>query len=856
MTEVFKLAITGFGCLTEAHLVLEPGMTLVHGPSGIGKSTILRAIKFCLYGERSSSLQNCSVKIETNGYIITRRKSPSLSLVLKFDGSEYKSEEAQAIIDQTFGTEKMFFAGCCAVQKHFNPFFKMTSQERYSLVESILQEVMNFANMLKEVKTRQKDLGSKLSDVQMKLDQKMLEKPDFVDILVEEENKMASELTVQTLDYIISDVSWKQVHELGLKCIELKEERGKSLALQHETISIKEEINRLSLTEEQKTIEYLTESIANLEKSRKKEMYMKKKEEYDELASKIPVEDQARDKHSLNREIEQYRFIFNNLDKFKKMYDMIIRLDQLKVQDTEKYYNAQELGCFIEYYNIKQRVEEAGGFISDEDYKKQSKRARDFEIYTKINPKRYKFDDTELEELTGMKYRIDTLKKIIKTHSNIPEPDEELEKLKASGNIETARCPNCEEPLLILGGTRLATEKQLSFDSSIYYKVRSAKEELEYLTTVYDPEKHKCLNALLKSGLTEFDPSECETLDLKTLDNRYEVSKYLRSLAFIPPQDYDIEEIKKSLKIKQEISKLKDDLDKYMKTHKISRYDIFEQDGPDNIEPNMNRLMKLRTDLDDLETLRLYVLDNYIEESKTFHRLEPLVKAMEKYQFLKERLDKIPHFRYADEIDKEYDHTKDLIRQAKTYRSNLITCKNYLLWKDVHDALKQEESKIEEDLKTVVCLYNGIMEGRAEYLNQVTSIINDELDNVAQRLFDDPITIELQTFKGDDPAIDLHIDYNGRTMVNISSLSGGEADRVSTALTVALNKVLKQGGYILGKFLFLDEVGASLDPDNHRKLTEVLQSEGPEYTLMIEHEVSEADFNTVMQMKEIIVEQT
>jgi ATPase involved in DNA repair len=48
-----RLTLENFKCYADAELSLEPGVTVVHGVNGSGKSSLLEACFFALYGHRA-----------------------------------------------------------------------------------------------------------------------------------------------------------------------------------------------------------------------------------------------------------------------------------------------------------------------------------------------------------------------------------------------------------------------------------------------------------------------------------------------------------------------------------------------------------------------------------------------------------------------------------------------------------------------------------------------------------------------------------------------------------------------------------------------------------------------------------
>lgn len=114
-----ELEIVGFKCYRKAKFTFPAsGITLLKGPSGQGKSTILKAIIWCLYGnmrnvdQKTSRGSKLSVTIRTTikggkKCVIYRQKRPNL---LKFRVGRFEQIDAvaQERINELYGSEKLW----------------------------------------------------------------------------------------------------------------------------------------------------------------------------------------------------------------------------------------------------------------------------------------------------------------------------------------------------------------------------------------------------------------------------------------------------------------------------------------------------------------------------------------------------------------------------------------------------------------------------------------------------------------------------------------------------------------------------------------------------------------------------
>lgn len=107
------------------------GITLIAGKSGQGKSTILLAITFALYGTgtklQTNGKKSCSVLLEMDGIKIFRSKCPNKVLV----NDIYENETGESIIREKFGNNLVSYIP----QNMSESFVHMTPMARLSFLE-------------------------------------------------------------------------------------------------------------------------------------------------------------------------------------------------------------------------------------------------------------------------------------------------------------------------------------------------------------------------------------------------------------------------------------------------------------------------------------------------------------------------------------------------------------------------------------------------------------------------------------------------------------------------------------------------------------------------------------------------
>lgn len=142
------LYIKGFRTIQQYECEFHPeSITLISGPSGVGKTTLMNAIFWCLYGtlknvrKFGTKTGSCIVKIDLGNIKIARSKSPENLLVEESleDGSSttYKDDEAQERIVNLYGSSMIWMSSCYLSQGTRNKFLESPPSERLSLLSEL-----------------------------------------------------------------------------------------------------------------------------------------------------------------------------------------------------------------------------------------------------------------------------------------------------------------------------------------------------------------------------------------------------------------------------------------------------------------------------------------------------------------------------------------------------------------------------------------------------------------------------------------------------------------------------------------------------------------------------------------------
>jgi len=125
----------------------EGELNLILGPSNSGKSTIFRAIAWCLYGNKktvnpkgikTTNKEPTIVQIILDsGVTITRTKPPDKLVILLEDETELSEDSANEWINTYFGSENAFYATTYMKQKKENPILELSNAKKMILIREI-----------------------------------------------------------------------------------------------------------------------------------------------------------------------------------------------------------------------------------------------------------------------------------------------------------------------------------------------------------------------------------------------------------------------------------------------------------------------------------------------------------------------------------------------------------------------------------------------------------------------------------------------------------------------------------------------------------------------------------------------
>lgn len=252
-----KLILEHFRCFDKQTIIdfkKDNGVFLLNGPSGIGKSSIFKAIEFVLYGTvqkcTTYNRKKCKVELFFNGLHIVRTKTPNLLQVV-YNEKTYIGTSAQEIINDRFGT--YFHLTGIISQKSTKHFFSSSKEEKTIFLQSLLGDTTKIETWKAECKKRAKEYKERVTSSlsQIELVEEFLKKCEIqMEPIVEEECKpylhtidaciQENKQNIHTLQQTISDVQKKEsiLQEYTELVKKYKQQKDECTIIEEKIISI------------------------------------------------------------------------------------------------------------------------------------------------------------------------------------------------------------------------------------------------------------------------------------------------------------------------------------------------------------------------------------------------------------------------------------------------------------------------------------------------------------------------------------------------------------------------------------------------------------------------------------------
>jgi exonuclease SbcC len=809
-----KIRMKDFLCYSDSTFDFgESGVALLSGPSGAGKTSILRGIFFALFGEgnklQACGSTSCRVELEFDGIKIIRTKRPNRLVV----NDVFEDESGQSFIDKMFG--ETFKISGYIQQNNLNSFILMSPIDKLAFLEKFAFRDVDLA----KIKARCKAYITQTSDAlvavgsQLDMAKKVLEKMELP------EEKM-----------------------FPLKC--KKPEREK--AIKNEKIKLKNchtLINRSArnskiISQEisdtrvlEATLKARTEALLDLEKTL---LVLD-----EEIAKSVYIGDDALNslEESLTQVVamrdiktleKQIKTDFEKLNKMKEDEESIMNKRIEECIETEwKEYTKEDLVSTIE--DLKKCLIDVTKIQALKD---------DIKNLACLCLEKHETNKKELENKESELERTQTL----------------YDKLLAQQSSYS--CPSCSVKVRLVNEELiLASDEVIEADLDILKdEISKLKKNISRLQKIVRDEENK--------------------IDRKII-NESEIDKISSTYEELPSLEEvrgDLEYLRNYQATQTELEKKKKSLEKDIKEGNFSSSYFTFKKGVEKMEIKLNSLREKvgnnipETDEEELRDLinnQKQKRDNMCSAKKrkeeTSNAITNCKKILENasekhikdYGSVKdtkelERNASIEEDKLQDLEIKKKKHEENLkgVEEWERYQSSL---EDYRGWELKIEKLETEEKVALKEHASATKLKDKILEAESMAMINIIDSINSHARVYLDCFFPvDPISVNLQTFKetkkSTKPQINIEIEYKGMES-DLNMLSGGELSRVVLAYTMALAEMFNT------PLLLLDECTASLD----QELSEIVFSAIKEnfngkMTLLIAHQVVTGSFDKMIRL--------
>jgi len=804
-----KLTLKNFRCYKEKIFEFEDGLTLISGPSGVGKSTILMAIHFAIFGTglkiSTVGTNSCSVELEMGDIKIVRKKRPNHLIV----NDKYEDDAGQSIINKTFGDT--FNITGYIDQNARNSFIMMSPIEKLGFLETFAFKDVN----LKELKMKCKEQITKAND-------ELKDKTNKLEITknVVSELTKPEKFTLDFLDKYKSDKN-KEVTIKNERILYKKVEKKISIS-EKETNDMKQELHELDLLlthiqSRQEVIGDLQCKVDKLQLEYKKyESHEDKTEYYQEMINYI----------TKNRKIQKLK---DNIQENTKI------LSDMKIKENE---------------NINKKIETIEKELwSEYDNEK--------EVEEQIENLRQCVKD--VEQMERLKEQIEDYTEDIDTQTDLVRKfkDEIEEKTRLIDTISTEKvytCPCCSSHLQ-LDGDKLIKTENVPNDN---YDIESLTNELEKLTInkneteelIETYHRNNKLQTEIDKILNEWSLDESITSESLRGDISY-LRQYIKDQHKLHKQQeqykhkLENEEFSQSyVSFENDLNRMRTKLDKLLNTTE-NVIDVTLEEG------KIYELLQEERNIQD----RCDTLKEEIDETKDeLSRNNDIISKVENKHI--QKYNRIISRDYLSNQIEDKTSELDQLYTKKQYHENRLNdiekwlenkkeLEDYEKWLVKIEELERDELEYRKRYAASIQLKEKIIEAESIAITNVIHSINAHANVYLESFFNDtPISVQLQPFKETKkqvkPTINVTTEYKGME-IELNMLSGGELSRVILAYTLALSEIFNT------PLLMLDECTSSLDEElTNEVFSSIKEHFSEKNTLIIAHQVVTGTFDNMI----------
>jgi DNA repair exonuclease SbcCD ATPase subunit len=805
------LTLSKFKCWNELTLEIPLNkVTLIKGRSGKGKSTILNAIDWVIYGEvkkvgpRHAPTSKTNVTLKMNNIYISRTKNPNkLILEQTFENDKkiiYEDLNAQSKINELWGDYELWLATSYMQQMSHNYFLASPNTAKIDLLNKISfhdQDPTEYITKIEQILDKNKifhqyqldEYNKKYIDYEYDI-KNLLSEDIYNDSIDNLNNLKNNELLLMTR---------KQEYEMQNFIVEHKNKE--LLEYKHKLLLLVKPVYDKTLIENQSLMDDLNNNKTLLYN------YLKELKSIDENVILM---------NTLKEELIKYENI--------TLQDYTFTLDELQETITiEKIYsdNAE----LFKYLDIDHDEETMNDYINHLNDVLQAQERLEKELILQHLMDKVDCINTKLKDLSDVticniknddKNDIECCEKNLnQLNLNQGELQHQLKHL-----IETKdaiKCPHCDQDVLYKKGTlikvSISDEDMKTVESQLKINNQNIKELEKKITMMKLKKQENEKNIHLEKIKYEKSMVVKNTLTEELNDINMQIKDLNSQIIKLPKTEHPLLKLEEKNQIYKILGKLKNikivSLPSISSTI-IKKY-LHEKELHDkkiNLKNQYDNVMKK-------------IPAQYLNENLNINAFECFLKDYDEYiikynhiekniNHLEEQLNKIVLIdNPVYELNQIKNHMDILNEKIKLHQETKLLREQHL--KLIND--KEELTKLTNKVDYLTNLKTKAIQIECEILKNIVNHINFNMYDMSQTMFEDDIKIEMNLFKKLKAIgkikqdVNFSILYKGAKFDSILELSVGESNRASIALTLALNKLSSS------PFIIFDEALKSLDPE-------------------------------------------
>lgn len=802
-----KLVLKNFRCYTDSTFEFEDDdMTLISGPSGQGKTTILMAIQFVLFG--SSNLKHlvthgktsCEVELNYKEWVVKRTKRPNI-LTVRRDDQFYEDDEGQVVLNMWFGSvSKQSFVDMSQTEK-------MQHFEKIAGGEFDIDELKT--KIKKQVWAVSKDLDA--LDAQLLTASAMLEVVENPKVVIAPIGDEFEEESVT-----IEDVEKK---------LTSTQEASRSLYGITEKKSVITKELTLLLTEDPGLLDFDRESV----RAKKDKLTRLKSEEAAEELRTRRLDDAVKDLARLEETLAECDTIVDPSD-----------LDNLRSQLNECEYLCTAAETRLSEYNEFVAYRKYARLLEAEQSEWESQKVvctRDvIDAECALNELCVAGEDTERVEMEWQRRQFAHLEAVSVIQSDrVEDLKDELNAARADC-LKTVCCTACGESIVLNVNTLEIeqTDSEVKFkDTSNFASHREKIKKLEHKLRLAS-------NLLSDAELGEIARSLDVAANFRkkcALLSKYKnfiPSTSLRKL--VRPYRDEVASV-----TYVDVCKLKDD--KREVERKIDAL-LVSISKHKSVEKRINAL---RCEIQALRNINSPEPNRVKKMMRSLRHLEARAVNFERASRLKAELNSLEDSAalLTASADEESGLIKKLhfLRQRKAYQVYVEKASLYQQAVSQLNTLKESKTVKEKYYLNLLLFKQKVSESETESLGCIIDTVNTHLQMLLDSFFaygaGEPVEVYLEA---SSDKINIIVTHKGN-MVDLKALSAGEYARIKLAFDLATSEISGQ------KILMLDECTANLEQGLSTHIYKRIKTSFPRKTiLVVAHQIVTGPFDHMLQV--------